>query len=370
MAGEEGGQGMEFDINQKEFPSERHKAIWYSGVLVLPEELSLSDKVKELLDAEMVESCRQLRLFVLHLLRAMYENTTCNIEPWQIFSFWLNVMGNLPEQEAYDFIDVTSSMRSKTFAANIKDTYAHLHADTGIELVLREDRTGFVSTLYPKMFRAMKAMQQYVRQKRERATLENSSQLCDFRKIAPGYRYDKTEQRLHMREIEDRIPLIVAGDASASAMEFVSFLRSQKIKLKWTGIQNSYSQTGQVHMGQGLIYIGLGDRYMQGRNDGWLVCVPLENIANYRDALIHEELLGFVVNHIYICTAATQADACNGGEGKYGCLRGVDMDVLGKHVNYACRLRNKKRIAIYVHDPDETAINQIKRLLALEMAAS
>jgi hypothetical protein len=152
-------------------------------------------------------------------------------------------------------------------------------------------------------------------------------------------------------------------------MDFIAFLRSQKIRLKWTTIQNSYSETGQVHMGQGLIYIGLGDTYMTGRKDGWLVCVPLEKLDSYRETVLREGLDAFIQNNLYICTAATQADACNGGEGKYGCKRGVDMDILGKQVSYVCRLRSRKRIAVYVHDPDISAITCIKRLIELEKEA-
>jgi len=361
---------MTFDFNQTVFPSEKHKAIWYCGVLVLPEELSLSDKVRSLMDADLFESCRQMRLFMLHILGDMYENAEAYaFEPWQLFSFWLNIIGNAPGREDNSRIDATASMRSKSMAANARSLYADALAHTGVTFTERDGKTEIENDLYPKMFRAMKAMQKYVREKKERASLENSFQICDFRKICPNYKYEKTEKRLYMREIEDRIPLILEGDKIPAALAFAAYLRAKKINLKWTGIQNSWSETGQVHMNQGLCYIGLGDVYLKGSKNGWVVCVPLPNLDSYRDVITGEGWQGFIWDNIYICDK-TPANACNGGEKSvYACHRGIDLDVLGKTVRMACRLRNRNRAAVYVRDPGETAISYLKTLIELEQKA-
>jgi len=361
---------MVFDKNQTVFPSERHRAIWYCGALVLPEELSLSDKVRGLMDTDLVESCRQMRLFMLHTLGDMYENAhEYSFEPWQIFCFWLNVADSADIQGAYENIDATASMRSKTMADNVKGLYAKILANTGAIFIARDGKTVISNALYPKMFPAMILMQKYVRAKKERVSLENSFQLCDFRKICPGYKYDKTEKRLYMRELEDRIPLIVEGGAKDIALGFASYLRENKINLKWTGIQNGYSETGQTHYGQGLCHIELKNNYWEKEETSWRVCVPLPNIENYKDTLTSEGLQNFIWDNIYICNK-TAVNACNGGEKSvYACHRGVDMTVLGKEITYACRLRNGRHISIYVYDPDETAIKNIKRLLELEQKA-
>jgi len=362
---------MTFDINQTAFPSEKHKTIWRHGVLVLPEELSLSGKVRSLMDADLSEGCRQMRSFILHILGDMYENASSYaFEPWQIFSFWLNIIGDAPDPENYERIDVTASVKGKTTAANIKGLYADVLAHTGVTFTEKGGKTEIANALYPKMFRAMKAMQKYVREKKERASLENSFQICDFRKICPGYKYEKTEKRLYMREIEDRIPLILEGEKIPAALAFSAYLRTKKIHLKWTGIQNSWSETGQVHMNQGLCYVGLGDVYLKGRKNGWVVCVPLSNLDKYRDKITNGGWQNFIWDNIYICDK-TPANACNGGEKSiYACHRGIDLDVLGKTVHMACRLRNRRRAAVYVHDPDETSIGYIKSLIELEQKAN
>ena len=358
---------MTFDKNQTLFPSDKHKAIWYCGVLVMPEELSLSDKVKKLMDSDLFESCRQMRLFMLHTLGDMYERAeSYSFEPWQLFSFWINIIGNAPEREAYDSVDVTSSMKSKSMAANAKGLYADVLANTGTVFSERDGKIEIANKLYPKMFRAMREMQRYVRAKKERASLENSFQICDFRKICPGYTYDKTEKRLYMREIEDRIPLVLEGEVKKAALDFSAYLRGKKINLKWTGIQNGFSETGQTHYGQGLCHIELRNAYWENETSGWRVCVPLPNIDKYGETITDEGFKGFIWDNIYICNK-TAANACNGGEKSvYACHRGMNITVLGKGIEYACRLRNGRHISIHVYDPNETAMGYIKRLIELE----
>ena len=403
---------MPFDKNQTDFPTQKHKRIWYCGVLIMPEELTLSDKVKALMDADLYESCRQMRLFMLHSLSDMYENAErYDFKPWQLFSFWLNIADNgvmhgaleMREAqaaheaqaaygayetqvahgsqaahgtrdtqvalEALDRLEIASSKLSKSVAANAKGLYEDVLANTGIEFIEQDGIVAVTNKLYPKMFRAMKAMQKYVREKKERASLENSFQICDFRKICPGYKYDKAEKRLYMRELEDRIPLILEGDTKTAALEFAAHLRAKNINLKWTGIQNGFSETGQTHYGQGLCHIELRNDYWEDKSKSWRVCVPMPNIEAYRDTLIQESLQHFIWDHIYICNK-TAVNACNGGEKSiYACHRGIDITVLGKEIVYACRLRNGRHISVYAYDPDEPKVGHIKRLLELEQAA-
>jgi len=359
---------MLFDKNQTDFPTPKHRRIWYCGALIMPEELSLSDKVRALMDADLYESCRQMRLFMLHLLCDMYENAErYDFEPWQIFGFWLNMADNEIRHGESDRLDVTTTMRGKSMAANAKGLYAGNLANTGVEFIARDDKIEIENKLYPRMFRAMKALQQYVRVKKERAGLENSFQICDFRKICPGYKYDKTEKRLYMRELEDRIPLIAEAGAKAAAMDFAAYLRGKNINLKWTGIQNGFSETGQTHYGQGLCHIELRNDYWEDKSKSWRICVPMPNIDAYKETIINEGFQDFIWNNIYICNK-TAVNACNGGEKSvYACHRGINITVLDKEIAYACRLRNGRHTSIYVYDPDATAIGYIKRLLELEL---
>jgi len=363
---------MTFDIRQTEFPSDRQKAIWYCGVLVMPEALSLSDKAKALMDAELFESCRQMRLFMLHSLRAMYDDASGRaFDPYQYFSVWLNIMGAAPDENVgNDRVIFASSKNVKALLSKENGLYAGVLANAGIFVQTDEGTIEISNAKYPKMFRAMKAMQTYVREKKERASLENSFQICDFRKICPGYKYDKTEKKAFMREAEDRVPLILTGENRETALAFIAFLRSKKIKLKWTGIQNNYSETGATYgEGKGICYVGLGDAYQRGRKDGWIAGVTLENLSQYEAAVAAEGLTDFVLDNVYLCDK-TPANACNGGEKSiYACHRGKDVTVLGKEVKYICRLRNQNSVSVYVHDPDEAAMEKLMRVVALELGA-
>jgi len=216
----------------------------------------------------------------------------------------------------------------------------------------------------------MKAMQVYVRAKKERASLENSFQICDFRKLCPDYKYGKADKRAYLREVEDRIPLLLAGDKREIAQEFAAYLRDRKINLKWTGIQNNYSETGATYgESKGICYVGLADTNSRGNKDGWHVSVTLANLDHYEATVMQEGLQDFIWNHIFICDK-TVVNACNGGEKSiYACHRGKDVVVMGKEVKYVCRIRNQSRVSVHIFDPDVTAISHLKRLIELEQAA-
>lgn len=363
---------MIFDKTQSAFPSGKHKEIWRRGVLILPEELALSPKVKALMDDELFESCKQMRLFLLHSLNCMYKNAEANeFEPQEYLTYWFNKADTRFDGAAGTAIKTDEVLADRTVIRkkffNPESPYASIFAETGVQFEIGSDTVEITNTLYPKMFHAMREMAKYVCTKKEKVGEENSFYYCDFRKICPGYKYDKSEKRVFMREIEDRIPLILTDSAIAAAQEFAAYLREKKIKLKWTGLQHNYSETGQTHVGKGICYIGLGDMHLRGKKDGWLISVTLENLDKYAEAIIDEGLQDFIWDNIYFCDK-TPADACNGGEKSiYACHRGIDLTVLGKELKYVCRLRNKT-VCVYVYDPDETAISRVKRLIELELS--
>jgi hypothetical protein len=361
---------MNFDKNQTVFPSEKHKLIWYFGVLVMPEEISLSDKVKVLIDENLFESCKQMRHFLLHSLRDMYENVeNYQIDPQKYMGFWFNVIDIachygelLDDRLVIDFV--------KWGKTKMEPCYQNVFADTGVQIDMSEDSAEITNTLYPKMFRAMKEMRDAVRAKKEKVSEENSFFYCDFRKLCPKYKYDKTEKRIHMRELEDRIPLLLEGDNKTNALKFAAYLREKNINLKWTGIQNKWSETGQTYgEGKGICYVGLGDTSQKGKKDGWLVSITLEHLNEYDASILNEGLQEFITANIYFCDKTT-VNACNGGEKSiYACQRGKDIKILGKEFKYVCRIRNQSSVSVYVHNPDEAAINSIKRLMELENKA-
>ena len=362
---------MIFKKNQVEFSSEKHKDIWRCGVLILPQELSLSGKVRALIDADLFESCKQMRLFMLHSLSDMYENVErYQPTPKKYVEFWYRIVSAYGSGELRgEKLIFDADKWERLFATKMDVYYDSVFTNTGIQIKTDDKSVVIVSSLYPKMFRAMKEMAGFVRARKEKASEENSFHFCDFRKICPGYKYGKSEKRIYMREIEDRIPLLLAAEHKKTALEFVAYLHDKKIKLKWTGLQNNYNETGQTHINRGICYIGLSDIYQRGNKGGWLICLVLANMAQYEDAIISEGLQEFILNNIYYCDR-TPVDACNGGEKSvYACHRGINLRLLNKEIEYVCRLRNRNGVSVFVHDPDEEVLEKIKRLVEFEIGA-
>jgi len=84
---------MIFDKNQTEFSSKNHKAVWQCAVQILPKEISLSEKIKGLMDADLFESCRQMREFMLDTLQSIYEDADYyDINPQAYLRFWFDLV--------------------------------------------------------------------------------------------------------------------------------------------------------------------------------------------------------------------------------------------------------------------------------------
>jgi len=73
---------MIFDKNQKDFPSDLHRAIWDAGIHIIPTETTLPQEAREKLPQYLADSCEQLHKFFLHILSDMYENPEI-YEPFQ-----------------------------------------------------------------------------------------------------------------------------------------------------------------------------------------------------------------------------------------------------------------------------------------------
>ena len=84
---------MIFDKSQTEFSSENQKAVWQYAVKILPKEISLSEKIKGLMDADLFESCRQMREFMFDTLQIIYEDADYyDINPQSYFRFWFDLV--------------------------------------------------------------------------------------------------------------------------------------------------------------------------------------------------------------------------------------------------------------------------------------
>ena len=364
---------MTFDINQTEFPSNKHKEIWYWAVQILPEELCLSDKVKvclDSMDAELFEGCRQMRLFLLHSLGEMYVNAEkYNFTPHGYLIYCLFFVNKMPQ---CDYV-----IKDEKWKMNHTE-YEKIFSKAGMEVALKTDsnlltKNEYVitNTLYPKMFRAMHEMFLYSRKRKEHSQ-ESSFIKCDFRKICPGYKYAKGEARIYMRGLTDRIPLCLNGEMREAAYDFAAFISANKLPLKPAYGLSGWSSTGLSYNSSSPIYIRLHDMDFLSPackdaedpkiGNKWIAGIHLVNIEKYTDTIIAEGLQDFVWNNFYPCASL------RGGDCNKKCYPGYTRTVLGKEITQLCRHFAHKTIPFtYVYDPDMAAMKKIKKLLELEI---
>jgi len=340
---------MLFDQNQTEFPTEKHKNIWKRAMYYLPEELTLSDKVKSSMDDELFESCKQMRNFLLHSLHDMYENAEIyNFEPYAFLHHSLVEIVDRSENEVNNNLILNTSGWSKRILLKFNEMfnlYANLFANTGIQIKENSDSMiEITNILYPKMFRAMKELRnrndQYGR---------GIFYQCDFRKLCPAYKYEKAESK--RPEIEDVInDIITDRDMKKLALDFAEHMRKNKMTLRDARFTNAFKA---VYKGKCICYVRL-KKNSDCIEKFWIITPYLEHIGEYEKSIIGEGLQSFIWDNVHYCRFCRTP--CHGH------LPGMDITLLGKEIKSVCRGRQP----IWVFDPDETAVNCIKRLLEFE----
>lgn len=192
---------MNFNKNQKEFPTSAHYNAWCSGVLVLPIEITLPDYIRNNFGETLTESCEQMQSFMLDLLWDMYDHAdTENPCPKQISNI-LKDLVNIGELKGDDLIIpylawdkyIKKAERSKPFKEDEKYGLTFTKRLANLERVgaiinKNNNHIAISNSKYPDMFYAMKKMAQVAL--KEKATGDNSFTYCDFRKLCKSYKTD------------------------------------------------------------------------------------------------------------------------------------------------------------------------------------
>jgi len=153
-------------------------------------------------------------------------------------------------------------------------------------------------------------------------------------------------------KIEDVIPHYLDGNMQNSAMNFVAYLQTNKMPLKWDAWN-----TWKAHSkGKVLCWITLHP-FM------WVVSPCLTSINDYEEIVINERLQHLVWDNFKRCSPPCRdRGECRGAKNA--------TTILGKEFNDICNevyhVNNKK---VDFSNPDETTISSINKLLELENAA-
>ena len=343
---------MIFDKNQKEFPSEKHKKIWGYGVRIMPEDLVLSDKVKSLMDGDLYESCRQMRLFLLHSLGKMYENAECyEFEPEQYIFLWF-WLSSKPRVGTRNFA-VGSIYNKKLCSLDQLEKYClDLFVKTGVEINYindsQKDKTAEITnTLYPNMLRAMGEMFNIVKAKKENST-NNSFSNCDFRVLCPGYTKEKGEKiDAAQKPSPENIAENVADETvKQNILDFVGFLRGNKLSPQWSATNAAKEYIWNVNIkGKNVFNIRINEI-----TGDWWVSIFGRSFDPYKqhitDAGLQKLLLGSIM--------------------KRGCRKEQECGIRRKNEPFFGTILNGVCICHFsfrIHKPDGTDLKNLKKLV-------
>ncbi|MCL2285612.1 MAG: hypothetical protein FWC32_04520 [Firmicutes bacterium] len=179
-------------------------------------------------------------------------------------------------------------------------------------------------------------------------------------------------QRKLRPKVEDVIPLIVDKDNQQNALDFVAWLRENKMSPGWGGIHNTWNVNykGKVLCKVVLVTKGFG---IPTENQ-WTCFLYLANIEKYEDVILAENLQDFVWDNLVFCVCApnmgrsqkikhlaSMGGTCNEAR----CA--VTVTVCGKVFEYKCG--NGTFRCYWFVNSNEAEMAAIKRLIQLERQA-
>jgi len=166
--------------------------------------------------------------------------------------------------------------------------------------------------------------------------------------------YENSKQR-----IEDILPKYFGGEMMETVMNFIAFLQQHKMKLKW-GVENGWQA---LYAKSTIVWVKLGV-------DKWSITVCLPTINDYQDFILSEGWQDFIWNKLKL----RYCWECNPNR---SCLGGRSGTLLGKSFERVCAVTFPLRkyykyghgVNLVYTNPDDAAIERIKKLLQLEQKA-
>jgi len=173
------------------------------------------------------------------------------------------------------------------------------------------------------------------------------------------------EQKNTKPMIEDVMPNYLDGDMLTSALEFIAYLRENKMKPTWA-ITNGWKA---VYKSKVLYYIRLPlyEAHFNRPNQpgetswqrSWCVTPFLRNLAEYDHLITDEVDKKIIVDNLYGCVPY-----CRGG-----CAEEKKITVCGTELVRYCHSAMLDNRSLWIVNPDESEISSIKKLLEMEKQA-
>jgi len=172
-------------------------------------------------------------------------------------------------------------------------------------------------------------------------------------------------QKITKPNIEDVMPHYLDGDILKQALEFIAYLRANKMKPSWT-LHNAWKG---VNKGKILYYIRLPvyashfyrPNQPNARNweRSWCVTPYLTNIAKYEHQITDDFHRKLILQNLYGCKPHCPETQCWSNQ---------TITVLGQDLHRFCggTLNNR---SLWIVNPDDTEMEAIKKLMEMEKRA-
>ncbi|MDF2686985.1 MAG: hypothetical protein K0S55_2168 [Clostridia bacterium] len=149
-------------------------------------------------------------------------------------------------------------------------------------------------------------------------------------------------------EIEDAILEQLDGDKQKLALDFVAWLRENKMTLRWAGFKNAWKAN---YKSKTICYVKLKSN--ESNEKKWVVYPYLNHINQYEELIVTEDLQNIIWDNMFYCLSCRTP--CNT----------TNITFLGKEIKGVCGGRQP----VWFFEPDNATINCIKKLLELEKKA-
>ena len=173
----------------------------------------------------------------------------------------------------------------------------------------------------------------------------------------------KTQKELKPK-IDDVLPYFFENDELETALNFIAYLRANKLNPRWSGVHNTWSSSCK---GKVICFIRLGAIWHAEKKVDkikWEIAPNLINIDSYENKIIENNIQNYIWDGLAYCQSCVNSDGM-----MRGCSPGINKTVLKKDITSICGGFYNGRKPISFQNPDETVINHIKKLLEWEKHA-